>query len=188
MFAKPKGPQSYISVVARTNADAAQLANAVRDAVWSVDRGLPVSHVETLESAIGTATWQWRFNLLLMGIFASVAMVLTVVGIYGVVGYEVAQRTHEIGIRMALGAGRTGIVKLIFGQSMAVVGCGALVGVAAALAAARMLTSMLYGVNPRDPMTFTLVTFVVLVAAMLACLVPARRATTVDPLVALRQD
>ena len=179
---------AYISIVVRTDTDAASLTNAVRNAVWNIDRNLPISHVETLEHAIGNATWQWRFNLLLIGIFAGVAMTLAVVGIYGVMAYEVAQRTHEIGIRMALGAGRAGIVKLVFGQSLLVVVAGVVVGIGAALALARLMTSLLFGVKPVDPVTFGAVAVIVLVVAAMASLIPARRATTVDPVVALRWE
>jgi predicted permease len=179
---------AYIGIVVRTDADAAALTNAVRNAVWSIDRNLPVSQVETLEHAVGNATWQWRFNLLLIGIFAVVAMTLAVVGIYGVMAYEVAQRTHEIGIRMALGAGRGGIVRLVFGQSFVVVVAGVVVGIGAALALARLMTSLLFGVKTADPVTFVSVAVLVLVVAAMASLVPARRATTVDPVVALRWE
>jgi putative ABC transport system permease protein len=179
---------AYIGMVVRTDVDAATLTNAVRNAVWSVDRNLPVSQVETMEHAVGNATWQWRFNLLLIGIFAAVAMTLAVVGIYGVMAYEVAQRTHEIGIRMALGAGRGGIVRLVFGQSFVVVVAGVVVGIGAALALARLMTSLLFGVKAVDPVTFGAVAVLVLVVAAMASLIPARRATTVDPVVALRWE
>jgi putative ABC transport system permease protein len=179
---------AYISVVARTDSDASNLTHAVQNAIWSIDRNLPVSHVETLEQAVGNSTWQWRFDLLLIGIFAVVAMTLAVVGIYGVMAYEVAQRTHEIGIRMALGADRGGIVALVFGESFRVVLVGIVVGIAAALALARLMTSLLYGVKALDPLTFAGVALLVTTVAAMAALIPARRATTVDPLVALRTD
>jgi putative ABC transport system permease protein len=179
---------AYISVVVRTDADAATFVNTVRNSVWTIDRNLPISQVETLEHAIGNSTWQWRFNLLLIGIFAGVAMTLAVVGIYSVMAYEVAQRTHEIGIRMALGAGRGGIVKLVFGQSMFVVAVGVVAGIGAALVLARLMTSLLFGVKPVDPVTFGSVALLVLVVAAMAALIPARRATTVDPVVALRWE
>jgi predicted permease len=179
---------AYISIVVRTDADAATLVNAVRNAVWSIDRNLPISHVETLEHAIGNSTWQWRFNLLLIGIFAAVALTLAVVGIYGVMAYEVAQRTHEIGIRMALGAGRGGIMKLVFSQSLLGVVAGVVAGIGAALALARLMASLLFGVKPADPVTFGAVAVLVLLVAAMASLIPARRATTVDPVVALRWE
>jgi putative ABC transport system permease protein len=179
---------SYISIVARTSVDASTLAHAFQNSVWSIDRNLPVSHVQTLEHAIGNVTWQPRFNLLLIGIFACVATTLAVVGIYGVMAYEVAQRTHEIGIRMALGAGRAGIVRLVFGQSLRVVLAGIAAGIGAAIALARLMTTLLYGVKPLDPLTFSAVAILVLAIAALASLIPARRATTVDPVDALRWE
>jgi len=179
---------AYISIVARTNVDATSLTHAVRNTIWSIDASLPVSHIETLEEAIGESTWQWRLNLLLIGIFAAVAVTLAVIGIYGVMAYEVAQRTHEIGIRMALGAGRPSILRLIFGQSLRVVVVGVVIGIAGALGLARLMTSLLYGVKPLDPITFAAVAILVLTVAALASLIPARRATAVDPVIALRWD
>src|SRR5260370_5611452 len=108
---------AYMTLVARTNIDAASMTGAVKNAVWSVGRNLPLSHVQTLDHAIGNATWQSRFSLLLIGIFSCLALHLAMIGIYGVMAYEVAQRTHEIGIRMALCAGRSGILRLVKGQS-----------------------------------------------------------------------
>jgi predicted permease len=188
LLTRTEGGFSYISLVVRADTDAVAVSNAVRNAVWSVDRNLPVSHIQTLEHAIGNSTWQPRFNLLLIGIFACVAMTLAVVGIYGVMAYEIAQRTHEIGIRMALGAGRGGILRMVLGQSLRVVLVGMAAGIAAALALARLMESLLYGVQPLDPITFTTVPIVVLAVAALASLIPARRATTVDPVVALRWE
>jgi predicted permease len=179
---------AYISLVVRVDAEAGTATNAVRNAVWSADRNLPISQVATLEHAIGNVTWQWRFNLLLVGIFAGVAMTLAMVGIYGVMAYEVAQRTHEIGIRMALGAGRSGIVRLIFGESMLVVVAGVAAGIGAALRLARLMTSLLFGVKAMDPITFGSVAALVLIVAATAALIPARRATNVDPVVALRWE
>jgi putative ABC transport system permease protein len=125
---------------------------------------------------------------MLIGIFSAIAMILAVVGIYGVLAYEVAQRTQEIGIRMALGANRGGIVRLVFGQSLRVVLAGVVIGVGAALGLARLMTTMIYQVQPADPLTYAGVTGLVLCAAALSALLPARRATRVDPLIALRYE
>jgi putative ABC transport system permease protein len=125
---------------------------------------------------------------MLIGIFSAIAMILAVVGIYGVMAYEVAQRTQEIGIRMALGANRGGIVRLVFGQSLRVVVAGAIVGVGMAMALARLMTTMIYQVQPADPMTYAAVTALVLAVAALSALLPARRATRVDPIIALRYE
>jgi ABC-type antimicrobial peptide transport system permease subunit len=174
--------------VVRTGLDAASLSQAVKNAVWSVDRNLPVSHVETLENAIGNATWQSRFSLMLIGLFSTLALVLAMIGIYGVMAYEVAQRTHEIGIRMALGANRASVASLIARQSLPVAAGGIAVGLIAAAALGRLIRSMLYHVEPIDPTTFAGVAMLVLLVATLAAVIPARRAMRVDPMIALRHE
>ena len=179
---------SYVTIVVRTTNDAAAFAPAIQQAIWSVDRDLPVSHLETMEQAIGNVLWQPRFNLLLIGIFSAIAMILAAVGIYGVISYEVAQRTQEIGIRMALGASRLGVLRLVFQQSLGVVLIGVLAGVGAALGLSRLMTMLIYHVKPADPLTYTAVVIVVLGAASLAAFLPARRATQVDPIHALRYE
>jgi putative ABC transport system permease protein len=153
-----------------------------------VDRNLPLSEVQTLEHAIGNATWQSRFSLLLIGIFSGLAVVLAMIGIYGVMAYEVAQRTHEIGIRMALGAGRGGIAGLIASQSLPVALVGIVCGLGAAAGLVRLMRTMLYQVDMLDPATFGGVAALVLIVAMLAAFIPARRATRVDPMIALRHE
>ena len=180
--------RAYVSIVIRTDTDAESLMPAVQQTVWSIDRDIPVSHLVTMTHAIGNALWQSRFNLMLIGIFSAIAMILAVVGIYGVLAYEVAQRTQEIGIRMALGANRGGIVRLVFGQSFRVVLAGVVIGVGAALGLARLMTTMIYQVQPADPLTYAGVTALVLCVAALSALLPARRATRVDPLIALRYE
>jgi putative ABC transport system permease protein len=184
----PQPARAYVSIVIRTDTDAESLIPVVQQAIWSIDRDIPISHLVTMTHAIGNALWQSRFNLLLIGIFSAIAMILAVVGIYGVLAYEVAQRTQEIGIRMALGANRGGIVRLIFGQSLRVVLTGVVIGVAAALGLARLMTTMIYQVQPADPLTYVGVTALVLCVAALSALLPARRATRVDPLIALRYE
>jgi len=180
--------KAYVSIVIRTDTDAEALAPAVQQTIWSVDRDMPVSRLQTMRHAIGNAIWQSRFNLMLIGIFSAIAMILAVVGIYGVMAYEVAQRTQEIGIRMALGANRGGIVRLVLSQSLRVVLIGAAVGVGAAFGLARLMSSMIYQVRPEDPLTYAGVTALVLCVAGLSALLPARRATRVDPIVALRYE
>ena len=179
---------SYVTIVVRTTNDAGALAPAVQQAIWSVDRELPVSHLETMEQAIGNVLWQPRFNLLLIGIFSGIAMILAAVGIYGVISYEVVQRTQEIGIRMALGASRLGVLRLVFQQSLGVVLIGVLAGVGATLGLSRLMTTLIYHVKPADPLTYAAVVVVVLLAASLAAFMPARRATQVDPIHALRYE
>jgi putative ABC transport system permease protein len=177
-----------MTLVVRTNLDAALLAHAVKSAIWSLDRNLPLSHTETLETAIGDATWQSRFSVLLIGIFSGLALVLAIIGIYGVMAYEVAQRTHEIGIRMALGADRGGIAALIARQSLPVALIGIVCGLGAAAALARLMRGMLYEVDPIDPVTFASVAMLLSIVSALAALIPARRAMRVDPMIALRHE
>ncbi len=179
---------SSMTLVARTNLDAASLARPVKAAIWSLDRNLPLSHTETLESAIGDATWQSRFSVLLIGIFAALALLLAMIGIYGVMAYEVAQRTHEIGIRMALGANRGGIASMIARQSLPVAIVGIVSGLGLAAGFARLLRGMLYEIEPIDPATFASVAALVLIVATLAAVIPARRAMRVDPMIALRHE
>jgi putative ABC transport system permease protein len=188
-FFSGTGPHiAGMTLVVRTNLDAASLAQSVKSAVWSIDRNLPLSHIDTLESAIGDATWQSRFSLLLIGIFSGLALVLAMIGIYGGMAYEVEQRTHEIGIRMALGANRGRVASLIAKQSLPVALLGIVAGLAAAAALARLLRGMLYQLDPVDPATFAGVAALVLIVATLAALIPARRAMRVDPMIALRHE
>jgi putative ABC transport system permease protein len=173
-FFSGTGPHAAgMTLVVRTNIDPASLARAVKAAVWSVDRNLPVSHVETLENTVGNATWQSRFSLLLIGMFSALALVLAMIGIYGVMAYEVAQRTHEIGIRMALGAHRGGIASLITRQSLPVALIGIACGLGASAALSRLMRGMLYEIDPADPVTFAGV---------------AALAMNVDPMIALRHE
>jgi len=188
-FLNSQSPQqAYVSIVIRSDTDADTLVTAGQQAIWSIDRDMPVSHLQTMSHAIGNALWQSRFNLMLIGIFSAIAMILAVVGIYGVMAYEVAQRTQEIGIRMALGADRNSIVALVFSQSLRVVLTGTVFGIVAALALARLMTTMVYEVHPADPLTYTAVTAIVLCVAVLSALLPAVRATRVDPIIALRYE
>jgi putative ABC transport system permease protein len=164
------------------------LTRAVKAAVWNVDRNLPLSEVQTLDHAIGNATWQSRFSLLLVGIFSGLALALAMIGIYGVMAYEVAQRTHEIGIRMALGAARRGIVLMIARQSLTVAMIGIVCGLASAAGLVRLMRTMLYQVDVLDPVTFAGVALLVLIVATVAAVIPARSAMKVDPMIALRRE
>ena len=175
-------------LVVRTNRDAASLARAVRQAVWSVDKDQPVSDVRTMNEVFAAAISRERFQMLLLALFATLALVLACVGLYGVISYAVAQRTHEIGVRMALGAQRADVLRLVIRQGMVLTFAGLLLGTVGALAATRVMRELLYGVTATDAVTFLSVGGLLVLVALLACFIPARRATRVDPLVALRYE
>ena len=178
------------SIAVRTKAGVAPMSitKAVQEALLASDVQLPATKVETMEQVVRESTAETNFNLLLLTIFATVALLLAAVGIYGVMSYTVEQRTHEIGIRMALGAGRKDALKLVAGQGFKLILAGVAVGISGALALTRFLASLLYGVKPSDPLTFVVVSLVLAGVALLACYLPARRATKVDPMVALRYE
>lgn len=175
-------------LVVRTRGDAASIAGAVRQAVWAVDKDQPVSNVRTMDQVFAAAIARERFQMLLLTLFASLALVLACVGLYGVISYAVAQRTREIGVRMALGAQRSDVLRLVIRQGMVLTLAGLVLGTLGALAATRVMTDLLYGVTATDAITFISVAGLLLVVALLACYLPARRATKVDPLVALRYE
>jgi putative ABC transport system permease protein len=164
------------------------LAAAVRQAVNEVDKSVPVSQVRPMDKVVSESITQPRFNLFLLGLFGAVAMILSAAGIYGVTAYTVTQRTHELGIRIALGAQVGDVLKMILGQGMSVIGIGLVIGLAAAFALMRLLRSLLFGVGENDPLTFVAITVGLILVALIACYIPARRATKVDPLVALRAE
>jgi predicted permease len=178
------------SVIVRTKPGVAPLSvsHAVQEALLAGDIQLPATGVRTMESLSLTSTAQQNFNLLLLSLFAALALLLATVGIYGVISYGVTQRTHEIGIRIALGARRTNVVGLVVGQGLALTLIGVGAGLAGAFALTRFLAKMLYGVRPTDTLTFVAVPLILTGAALFACYIPARRATKVDPMVALRYE
>lgn len=177
-----------MSLVVRSSVEPSSLSASVRQAVNEVDRSVPVADVKTMEHIVSESITQPRFNLFLLGLFSAVAMVLSAAGIYGVTAYTVTQRTHELGIRIALGAQVTDVLKMVLGQGMAVIGVGLLLGLVAAFGLVRFLRSLLFGVGENDPLTFVAITVVLMLVALIACYIPARRATKVDPLVALRTE
>jgi putative ABC transport system permease protein len=179
-------PSMFLAV--RTSSDPLSMANAVQGAVWSIDPDQPVSQIRAMESLVSNSLAQTRFNTLLLGIFASVAMILAAVGVYGVMNYSVSQRTHEIGIRMALGAERGDIIKLVLRQGVALATTGVGVGLAGAYLVTRLMESLLYGVSATDLSTFGGVAFLLVLVAIIASYIPARRATKVDPIIALRYE
>jgi putative ABC transport system permease protein len=175
-------------LVVRTKGDATSVAGAVRQAIWSVDKDQPVSNVRTMDQVFAAAISKERFQALLLGLFAALALVLACVGLYGVISYSVAQRTHEIGVRVALGAQPVDVLRLMIRQGMTLTLVGLIVGIAAGSVATRVLSDMLYGVSTTDPLTFVGVPAFLLLVAFVACYIPARRATRIDPLVALRYE
>jgi putative ABC transport system permease protein len=178
-----------MSLVLRTSAsNLAGLHGAVKRAVQEVDKDLFVPKLEPMGTLISIQLAQPRFNMMLLGVFAAVALTLAAIGIYGVIAYSVAQRTREIGIRMALGAQRTDMFSMILLQSLSLVAIGLTIGLVASFAGTRMLTSLLYGVGAADPGIYAAVVLVLAGAALLASYIPARRAMKVDPMVALRYE
>lgn len=175
-----------LNLVVRTAADPATLLPALRARILAADKFTAITRVRTLEELVSTSVAQPRFYALLLALFAAIALTLAVIGIYGVMAYAVSRRTHEIGIRMALGAEAGRIQRLIVGQGMLLIGVGVAVGLLAARVLTRVLTDLLFGVKPTDPATFALIALALSSAALLACWIPARRAAQVDPLTALR--
>jgi putative ABC transport system permease protein len=175
-------------LVARTNGDPTAIAGSIRNAISSLDRDLPIFRVRTMEQYVADSMAQRRFSMFLLGMFAGIAALLAAVGLYGVMAYSVAQRTREIGIRMALGARAGNVLSLIMKNGFTLVLTGIVIGVAGAFAITRFLTTMLFGVTPTDSATFVFVSLMFFVIAMIAALIPALRATRVDPLVALRYE
>jgi putative ABC transport system permease protein len=187
-FSSKQDLNGDMALVVRSTVEPESLAPALRQAVAEVDRTVPVSEVRTMEHIVSESVTQPRFNLFLLGMFSTIALLLSVAGIYGVTAYTVTQRTHELGIRMALGAQIGDVLRMIMGQGMLVIGIGIVIGLVAAFGLMRLMKSLLFGVTATDPLTFVGITVVLIAAGLLACYVPARRATKVDPLEALRYE
>jgi predicted permease len=184
----PESRNTYLTLVMRTAGDPAALVVSARGAIWSIDRAVAISDVITMEDAIGTALARPRFQFMLLGLFAMVALLLAAAGIYSVMSYAISRRTQEIGLRLTLGAQRGDVLRLVLGQAMIRVAIGSAIGLAGALALTRLMANLLYGVQPTDPITFGVVSLVLIGAALLASYIPARRASRIDPMVALRQE
>lgn len=179
---------STLDLAIRTSVPPASLTRAVSSAVWSIDASLPVTDVRTMEEIVTQASARTAFTMLLLVIAAGVALVLGAVGLYGVISYLVSQRTQEIGVRMALGADRGRVSRMVLRQGLVLALVGLAFGLAGAFAVTRLLTSVLYGVSPTDPLTFGLVSLLLLAITLLASYYPARRAAAVQPLEALRYE
>jgi putative ABC transport system permease protein len=177
-----------MSVVVRTQGDPRNMITVMRGIVFSMDKDLPLYNVKTMDEILSGSVAQPRFNALLLGIFASVALVLTGVGLYGIVAYSVECRTREIGLRMALGAGRPDILRMMVGNGLALTLTGLAIGLSAAFFITRLMSSLLFRVTPTDPVTLTTAALILLGVAVLASFIPARRATEVDSMVALRHE
>jgi putative ABC transport system permease protein len=174
--------------VVRTEGDPAALTSAVRTAMQEIDSDLPLYGIKTVNEVIAESVAPRRFNMLLLGIFGGLALVLASVGLYGVISYSVSQRTREIGIRMALGASPKGVLGLVVGQGVVLAGIGVVIGVAAAFFLTKFLSTLLFGVSATDPMTFAAISLLLVGVSTAASLIPARRAMKVDPMVALRYE
>jgi putative ABC transport system permease protein len=175
-------------VVIRTATDPASLIGAIRDVVRRVDPAVPVTSVRTAEEILAASTGSRRFTMMLVETFAALALILASVGLFGVMSYLVSQRTHDIGVRLALGASPADVFQHIVGRGMLLAGVGAVAGVVAAAGLAHWLEALLFEVRPTDPSTFATVVFLLLAVALAACCMPARRAMRVDPLIALRYE
>jgi predicted permease len=175
-------------MIVKTTVDPVSLIGAIKHEIQVIDKDQPIAQVQTLDDKLSDSVAPQLFTLLLLGIFSLIALLLASAGIYGVMSHAVTQRTHEIGVRMALGARQLDVLKLMVGQGMSLVMVGLVLGLAGAYATTRLMTSLLFDVTAKDPITFALVTVVLTIVAFLACYIPARRATKVDPLVALRYE
>ena len=182
-----QNPAKHLTIVLRGNLDPAAIPDQVREQVQAIDPTLPVFGAQPLKATVSESLAQRRFSMEMVGLFALTSLVLAALGIYGVISYLVNERTHEIGIRLALGAARRNILEMILRQGLRLALTGALVGLVVAVIVSRLIATLLYGVRPTDPLTFAGVAILFLVVALLACYLPARRATKVDPIKALRE-
>jgi putative ABC transport system permease protein len=178
----------YMRLAVRTSADPGSLTGAVRQAVHSLDPDVPLYKVSTMRQLISASTRQRRFTLVLVALFAAVALLMAVIGIYGVMAYNVTERTHEIAIRVAVGAQNGDVLKMVVGRGLSLAVLGVTLGLAAAFALTRLMRGLLFEVSATDPVTFAAIAALLASVALLACWIPARRATKVDPLVALRYE
>ena len=199
---KPAGPELYMQVrqvandflggnmsfVVRTSSESASLEGSIRGVVRELDPSLPVYSLQSMNEVVSKSMVQPRFLALLLATFSAIALFLAAIGIYGVMAYSVAQRTQEIGVRMALGAQPLHVLRLVFGQSLQMLLIGTLIGLAGAFALTRLMRTLLFEVTATDPLTYVSVVGLLTVVALVACYIPARRAAKVDPLIALRYE
>ena len=177
-----------MNLVVRTKNDPRVLVGALQNEVSSLDKNVPLYRPKTLEQYLGVAVSQPKFNALLLTLFAGLALLLTAIGLYGVMAYSVVQRTQEIGVRIALGAQTGDVLKMVLRQGLMLTAIGLLIGLGAAFALTRLMSAMLYGVTATDPLTFAVISLLLVGVTLLACYLPARRATKIDPMIALRYE
>jgi putative ABC transport system permease protein len=187
-FPLAQSPDPRLTVLVRTAGDPITVARAAQEQVWAIDPAQPVGSIRTLEQLVAGAQANRRFTMMMLGVFAAVALVLAAVGIYGVIAYSTAQRTHEIAVRIALGATRVDVLHMVLRDGLRIGALGTVIGIAAAAAASRLLSGLLFGVSPHDPLTFVMLPAGLLVVALLASWIPARRALAVEPMTALRGE
>jgi putative ABC transport system permease protein len=183
-----QSPWPDMNLVLRADGDPLALAPAVRKTIQAISTEAPIAGLSTMNQILSGSVAQPRFRATLLGLFALAALVLAATGLYGVIAYLVSQRGRELGIRIAVGAQSTDILRLIVGEGLKLISAGVLVGLLGALALTRLLSGLLFGVAPTDPLTFVTIAVVMTAVALLACYVPARRATRVDPMRALRHE
>jgi putative ABC transport system permease protein len=183
-----QSPTTEMSLVLRSSVDPASLTSAVREAVAAIDKDQPVANINTMTQLVDNSVATPRITLVLLGLFSLLALVLAAIGTYGVIAYSVQQRTHELGIRLALGAQRGDVLRLVLAHGMKLAGLGIAIGIAAAFGLTRLMASLLFGTGASDPIAFAAASIILLLVALAACCIPARRAMHVDPMVALRYE
>jgi ABC-type antimicrobial peptide transport system permease subunit len=181
-------PSSAMTMVIRTTSDPTNAVAAIKAQVREIDKDQPIPNVKTLNQIVADSVSQRRLSAVLLGAFAALALVLSTVGIYGVLAYSVTQRTHELGVRMALGAQASDVLRLVLMRGMALALLGLATGLVGAFALTWLMRTLLFGVTPTDATTYVAASVGLMIVALLACYIPARRATKVDPLVALRYE
>jgi len=187
-FSNLQASDPWMSLIVRTATSSLPLVGAVENEVFAIDKAQPVFDVQTFEQLVSQSIAPRRFVMLLLEIFSVLALLLAAVGIYGVISYSVTKRTHEIGVRMALGAQTTDVMKLVVRQGIGLALAGLVTGLTGAFALTRVMAGLLYGVSATDPLTFAAIPLLLFAVALLACWLPARRATKVDPMEALRYE
>src|SRR5208283_5036860 len=185
-FAQSYGPR--MTLVVRSSSEAASLAGPLRREIQSLDPGVTLAQIGTMEQALASSVSQPRFDTMLLALFAGIALLLAAVGIYGLIAYTVAQRTHEIGVRMALGAAQSDVVRMVLQQGALLAAIGIAIGLTGAFALTRLLKSMLFGIGVTDALTFAAAPLGLLLVVLLATTVPALRATRISPVAALRWE